>query len=295
MLVVRVGAPNGLPPAAVAIGTFDGVHLGHRAVLGWVRRKAEDLGTGTTVITFDRHPRSVVGAGGRPAMLMTVEQKLEALAASGLVDHVLLVPFDRERSRQEAAQFVAEVITGLARARSVVVGQDFRFGAGRSGTVDTLRRLGRAWGFSVEACPPVADGTEHRCSSTLVRGLVAAGDLATAQRLLGRPFEVACDVVPAERADDGPQRWLSLRARPFQCLPPGGSYVGELCETASGLSLSPCRARVVPASGHRRAGLAVACDEPVALSGAEARFRFGSSTERRYRRGASPHDKIFVR
>ncbi|MEW6471081.1 MAG: adenylyltransferase/cytidyltransferase family protein [Actinomycetota bacterium] len=269
--------PGSLPPSTVVIGTFDGVHLGHLALLRFARRKADELGTTTTVITFDRHPRAVVAAASRPPMLMTVEQKLEALAASKLVDNVLLMTFDRERSRQDPRQFVAEVIVRCARARRVVVGEDFRFGVARSGDIATLRLMGADLGFSVVVCPPVSAGPAHRYSSTLVRRLVAAGDLAGAERLLGRPFEVACEVVPPERRTTGSRRLFSLRARPYQCLPRSGTYVGELCDAVSGRSLSACRVRVLPAGRYRRVGLSVACEQPVSLLGDSARFRFCSA------------------
>ncbi|MCU1448403.1 MAG: Riboflavin biosynthesis protein [Acidimicrobiales bacterium] len=176
--------------SAVTIGAYDGVHLGHRAVIAEVRRRASTLGCPTAVVTFDRHPASVVRPESAPKLLTDLEQKLELLAAAG-VDYTVVIHFDEERSHESAEDFVNEVLAGCLRARLVVVGEDFHFGRNRGGNVDLLRRMGPSLGFDVEGLTLVpAPGLEGPVSSTSVRHALGAGDVATAARLLGRPHEV---------------------------------------------------------------------------------------------------------
>jgi len=180
--------------SAVTIGAYDGVHLGHRAVIGEVRRRAAGLGLRTTVVTFDRHPAMVVRPESAPLLLTDLDQKLELLADAG-VDATVVVRFDAERAREPAEEFVEEVLVEALGARLVVVGEDFHFGAGRAGNVELLSRMGAEHGFSVEGLDLVgADGRaadpSARVSSTAIRGALRAGDLDAATAMLGRPHEV---------------------------------------------------------------------------------------------------------
>ncbi len=179
------------PPAAgsaVTIGAYDGVHLGHRSLLDQVRRLAADRGLSTSVVTFDRHPATVVRPESAPAQLTDLEQKLELLAGCG-IDRTMVVPFDRRRADESAEDFVTEVLVGDLGARLVVVGEDFHFGHGRKGNVALLAEMGSALGFSVVGMPLRAD-PEGPVSSTRIRRLVADGDVASAARLLGRDHQV---------------------------------------------------------------------------------------------------------
>jgi riboflavin kinase/FMN adenylyltransferase len=185
------------PPegTAVTIGAYDGVHLGHQAVIAEVRRRAEQRGLRSAVVTFDRHPASVVRPESAPRLLTDLDQKLELLATTH-VDYCLVVTFDENRSRETADAFVREVLVGCLNAKVVVVGEDFHFGYKRSGNVERLRELGAELGFEVEGIDlvdptgsPAADEA-GRVSSTRVRQAVAAGDLDEANALLGRPYEV---------------------------------------------------------------------------------------------------------
>lgn len=186
------------PPAAgsaVTIGQYDGVHLGHRAVLRQVRQRAEAGGHQSVVVTFDRHPATVVRPGSAPRLLTDLDQKLELLAASGHVDRTVVIRFDRERAQEEAAEFVQEVLVDALGARVVVVGRDFHFGRSRAGNVDLLRQLGERCGFDVVGVDLVGiPGVQGALSSTVIRRLVAAGDVVAAASLLGRPHEVRGDV-----------------------------------------------------------------------------------------------------
>src|SRR6476469_9391785 len=136
------------PPqgTAVTIGAYDGVHRGHRAVIGTVRRLAEERGLSTAVVTFDRHPASVVRPESAPRLLTDLDQKLELLADTG-VDYTLVVRFDEERSKESAEDFVREVLVDCLNAKLVVVGADFHFGHQRRGNVALLEQMGGELGF----------------------------------------------------------------------------------------------------------------------------------------------------
>jgi riboflavin kinase / FMN adenylyltransferase len=184
------------PPdgTVVTIGAYDGVHLGHRAVIAEVRRRAARRGLATAVVTFDRHPASVVRPESAPRLLTDLDQKLELLAETG-VDYCLVITFDEARSREPADEFVREVLVGCLAARVVVVGDDFHFGHRRAGNVEMLRTMGADLGFEVDGLDlvgsdgrPAADA--DRVSSTRIRHALAEGELAVANELLGRPHEV---------------------------------------------------------------------------------------------------------
>lgn len=188
-----VDAPASTPRAldqgaAVSIGAYDGVHLGHRALIARTRQEAARLGCGSAVVTFDRHPATVVRPASAPRLLTDVDQKLELLAATG-VDVVAVVHFDADRAGEDPSHFVSEVLVDLLRARAVVVGADFHFGRGRSGDVGMLGALGARLGFSVTGFDLVGEGDEP-ISSTRIRGLIARGDVTSAALLLGRPHQV---------------------------------------------------------------------------------------------------------
>jgi riboflavin kinase/FMN adenylyltransferase len=180
------------PPggAVVTIGVYDGVHLGHRALIGRVRAMAAELGASSAVVTFDRHPATVVRPESAPLLLTDLEQRIELLGETG-VDYTLVIHFDRERSSESAEDFVREILVGCLGARAVVVGHDFHFGRNRGGNVPMLQEMGAELGFDVLGINLVADGAESEVvSSTRIRALLAAGDVAGAARLLGRPHEV---------------------------------------------------------------------------------------------------------
>ena len=197
--------------SAVTIGNYDGVHLGHRRLLARLRAEADSLGVPSAVVTFDRHPATVVRPESAPLLLTDTEQKLELLASCG-VDLTVVVHFDAGRADESAEDFVDEVLLRALGAKVIVVGEDFHFGHGRKGDVALLRTLGAIWGFSVVGValavvggrePDAPGGTRGgereggvtAVSSTRIRALVAAGDVAAAARLLARPHEVRGEVV----------------------------------------------------------------------------------------------------
>lgn len=185
------GPPGG---TVVTIGAYDGVHLGHRAVIAEVRRRALDKDLATAVVTFDRHPASVVRPESAPRLLTDLDQKIELLAETG-VDYCLVITFDEARSREPADEFVREVLAGCLAARVVVVGDDFHFGHRRAGNVELLRAMGTDLDFEVDGLDLVdAEGRPAddagRVSSTRIRHALVAGDLDQANALLGRQHEV---------------------------------------------------------------------------------------------------------
>lgn len=179
--------------SVVTIGAFDGVHGGHRRVLQLVRELADARGLDAVCVTFDRHPAHVVRPESAPRLLTDLDHKLELLAGAALVDLVAVLTFDEARASESAEQFVQEVLVERLAARLVVVGADFHFGRGRGGDVAMLDRVGADLGFEVIGLGLVApaDDPQHEAySSTRVRTLLAAGDVAAAAALLGRPHEV---------------------------------------------------------------------------------------------------------
>jgi riboflavin kinase/FMN adenylyltransferase len=178
----------------LSIGAYDGVHLGHRLVIERVRDLAAAWASRSAVVTFDRHPARIVRPDSAPLLLTDLDQRLELLAETG-VDYTLVVPFDEERSRESAEDFVHEVLLGCLRARTVVVGQDFHFGHRRRGNVALLRELGWDLNFTVEGLEMLAaDGRlavdGGRVSSTAIRRSLADGDVVAAAAALGRHHEV---------------------------------------------------------------------------------------------------------
>ncbi len=223
------------PPSggsAVTIGAYDGVHLGHRALLGELRARAEADGLTTVVVTFDRHPATVVRPESAPSQLCDLAQKLELLEAAR-VDRTVVVPFDHERANETAEDFVAEVLVRGLDARLVVVGEDFHFGHGRKGNVALLEEMGSAAGFEVDGVSLQADaggtdGAGEAISSTRIRNLVAAGEVEAAAELLGRPHQVRGAVVHGDHRGAAELGFptANIAVPDGICLPAAGIYAG---------------------------------------------------------------------
>ncbi len=203
--VVRYPGPCPRPEggSALTIGAYDGVHLGHRAVIEQVRKAAADRGIASALVTFDQHPARLVRPETAPLLLTDPEQKLELLDATGL-DLVLVVRFDEERAQESPEDFVTEVLVDCLGARAVVVGEDFHFGHQRRGNVELLRRMGADAGFEVEGIALLGpDGrpaaAADQVSSTAIRQALAHGEVERAASMLGRPHEVRGIVVEGDR------------------------------------------------------------------------------------------------
>ncbi len=189
------------PPegSVVTIGAYDGVHLGHQAVIAEVRRRAQEAGQRSAVVTFDRHPAHVIRPDSAPLLLTDLEQKLELLAQTG-IDYALVVRFDKERASESAEDFVESVLQRCLNARQIVVGEDFHFGFQRRGNVGLLNEMGQTLGFSVLGHKLVGlDGQAARddaqVSSTAIRRALHEGRLVDANLMLGRSHEMRGTVV----------------------------------------------------------------------------------------------------
>ena len=214
--------------AVITIGAYDGVHLGHQAVIDQVRERAVALGAVSAVVTFDRHPASVVRPESAPRLLTNTDQKMELLAATG-IDAVVVVPFDAEQASETPESFVQRVLVDALSTRVIVVGEDFHFGRHRDGNVDLLRKLGADDGFDVEPIElvPRADGIDEPVSSTAIRRALAGGDIARANAMLGHPFEARGPVVTGDQRG----RLLGFPTATVEvsngmCLPADGVYAG---------------------------------------------------------------------
>ncbi len=213
--------PNG---TVVTVGSFDGMHLGHQAVLHEIARRAEASGRPSVLVTFEPHPLEVVNPHAAPLLLTTGPERREILAQTDL-GYAVFLRFDRRLAEMTPAEFVREVLVGRCQMRELVIGHDHGFGKARSGDVETLRRLGASDGFEVDVIGPVETGG-HPVSSTQVRRAVAGGDLMTAALLLGRRYHVTGRVVTGAgrgRAIGVPT--ANLGAVPERkLLPPDGVY-----------------------------------------------------------------------
>jgi len=177
----------------VTVGTFDGVHLGHRAILEEIGRRARSRDLRSVLLTFDRHPLRVVRPDDAPQLLTMPNEKKEILAQYGL-DYVAFVHFTRAFSRYSPQEFVEEVLVTRLRARELVIGHDHGFGRGRSGDVNILRTLGREHGFDVDVVSGI-EASGDLVSSTRIRAAVAAGRVGEAMAALGRPYSLRGTVV----------------------------------------------------------------------------------------------------
>ncbi len=226
MEVLGDGGRASAAGCVVTIGAYDGVHRGHQHVIGRVRALADELGVASAVVTFDRHPATVVRPGSAPKLLTDLDQKLELLDRAG-VDCCLVIRFDQARSEESARDFVADVLVGQLHARAVVIGQDFHFGHARQGDVALLEQMGADLGFVVDGLELVGGDGGSAVSSTRIRQLLAGGDVAAAALLLGRDHEVRGRV----HRGDGRGRELGFPTANVAvpddiCLPADGIYAG---------------------------------------------------------------------
>lgn len=237
MQVIRDNQPSDNSKCSVVtIGAYDGVHRGHQAVIGQVRNEAQQLGCQSVVVTFDKHPASVVRPESAPKLLTDLDQKLELLQQTG-IDATLIVEFNRERSTEDPALFVKRVLVDTLRAQVVVVGEDFHFGFNRGGNVAMLRELGKQFDFQVEPVKLIArpDGVEEPVSSTSIRRALAGGQVETATNLLGRAYEVRGVVVNGDKRG----RMIGFPTANVEvpnamCLPADGVYAGKFqCDDGS--------------------------------------------------------------
>ena len=229
MEVIRDGdpCPRPLEGSVITIGAYDGVHLGHRAVIAEVKLRAAELGARSAVVTFDRHPAAVVRPESAPLLLTDLEQRLARIKATG-VDYTVVLRFDEHRASEPAEDFVEQVLVDCLHARGVVIGEDFHFGNKRRGNVAMLREMGAIHGFEVEPLGLVTTtGDRTAVSSTAIRQALAQGDLETATAMLGRLHEVWGPVVEGDHR--GRQLGFptaNVAVPPGIALPRDGIYAG---------------------------------------------------------------------
>ncbi len=224
-------APDG--PAVVTVGFFDGVHLGHRAVLGRAVEEARRRGTRSVAVTFDRHPREILAPGREPRLLTTVERKAELIAATG-IDLVVVLEFTEGFSRWPAERFISAVLVEGLRTEHAVVGADFTFGFKALGTPELLIETGPTYGFTAERVELLHLG-ERKVSSSSIREALVEGDLTWPQEALGRRFVLDGTVVRGAGRGTG-IGWptANLQTPPRLLLPGSGVYAGRVRVPAGG-------------------------------------------------------------
>lgn len=196
----------------VTLGSFDGVHLGHRRLIDAVRARAAATGGESVVVTFSRHPRQVLAGGGEIKLLSTLGEKLYLLEEAG-VDNVVVLPFDKQMSLMSSHDFVKEIMAGRIGMKWLIVGYDHHFGRGQEGNHGSLQGLREELGFGLERVEEYsADGGDT--SSSAVRRLISRGDMARAAQLLGRGYIVAGEI----------KNGILLTEDGGKLLPPPGMY-----------------------------------------------------------------------
>lgn len=204
MTGTRWAQPTGIPSGegtVVTVGTFDGVHLGHWAVLQEIKRRAADTGRRSVLVTFDPHPLRIVRPEAAPRLLTTPVEKKEILAESGL-DYAVFLTFSEALSQYGPRRFVEEILVDRIGMRELVIGYDHGFGRDREGSPEMLRLIGAERGFDVDVVTPIA-AEGSAVSSTRVRALVGEGEMAEAAACLGRPYSIRGIVVRGEQRGRG--------------------------------------------------------------------------------------------
>ena len=212
-------------PSIVTVGTFDGVHRGHRLVLDRLAEAARKRDLRAILVTFEPHPLTVVNPPSAPRLLSAGDEKTESLAATGL-DEVAVVPFTTALASYKAEQFVDLVLIKRFGMRELFIGHDHGFGCGRSGSAAMLAQLGSIRGFGVHVVPPVDGRDGNPVSSTAIRRAISDGDLARAADGLGRPYSISGRVIHGDsRGADLGFRTVNLgEPAAEKLLPPDGVY-----------------------------------------------------------------------
>lgn len=217
------------PPegCVITIGNFDGVHLGHRALIASLEREASRIGASVALVTFDPHTLEVVRPDKAPQLLTSTARKTELLEETG-VDYLTVVTFDSHRAHQPPEDFVREILVDRLHAREVMIGEDFHFGHRARGDIELLERMGADFGFGVTPVHLV-EGPDGPYSSTMIRGKVAAGDVEAAAAALGRPHEIRGQVVHGdERGRTIGFPTANVVPGPRLCVPAMGVYAGRV-------------------------------------------------------------------
>lgn len=227
--------PHGYGPSVVTLGNFDGVHRGHLQVLRRLVETAASRDAQAVAISFDPHPAQVHRPDAAPQLIMGLEDRVEALEATGL-DGLLMMSYTLELAGETPEEFVREVFVETLGATAVVIGHDTRFGKDNAGDVTTMQELGRQFGFTVEVVDEYESGAEgqagsRRCSSSWVREALAAGDVATAAEVLGRTHRMRGEVVHGDaRGRELGFPTANLSKHSSGLIPADGVYAGWLVD-----------------------------------------------------------------
>lgn len=223
----------------VTMGNFDGVHAGHRGVIRRVIEKALETGSKSVLITFFPHPLKILAPERAPRLLQTLDDRLDSLSETGL-DAVFVIDFTMEFSRLSPEEFIRDYLVHSLNTRELFVGGDVLFGRNRSGNIETLRENGRKYGFAVNIVEPVIiDGV--RVGSSLIRKLIARGEMESVSRYLGRDFSICGTVVRGDRVGRKIGFPTANIATKTECLPADGVYAGKLL---LGEEMLPCAAHI---------------------------------------------------
>lgn len=223
--------PGDLGRTVVTVGMYDGVHRGHQSLIGTAVARARAMRRPCLLLTFDPHPAEVIRPGSHPAILTSMDRKAELVAELG-VDAMCVLPFTADFMRLPPETFTHTVLVEHLHAAQVVVGQNFTYGHKAAGTVATLTEEGRRFGFAVEGVPlaqDTADGADVTISSTYTRACVAAGDMESAARALGRPHRVDGVVVRGDRRGrELGYPTANVETPQYTAIPADGVYAGHL-------------------------------------------------------------------
>lgn len=209
-------------PLVLAVGVFDGVHLGHRAVIQRALADARAAGGTAVVVTFDPHPARVLRPEQSPLLLTCIQHKQQLISAIG-VENLLIIPFDKTVAAMEPSEFIREIATASKPLRQICVGENWAFGKGRTGNIHLLKTLGENLGFAAIGIPDV-QMNERPVSSTVIRNAVQAGDITTAAKLLGRSFSILGTVVAGRKMGRTIGFPTANLATNNEQLPPNGVY-----------------------------------------------------------------------
>lgn len=214
---------GGIGRTVVTLGNFDGVHLGHQAILQRVTESAKNDSLPAVALTFDPLPRKVLQPENAPMQIQTLSQRLQSLSDYG-IDHTIVIVFNHHFSLMTPREFVTEFLVGCLQIRRFVVGENFSFGHQKSGNITLLREMGEVQDFEVEEVPQVKLG-DQRVSSTFIRNRIVAGDIEEANRFLGHPFHLAGLVVPGQKLGGSIGTPTSNLKVENELLPANGVYV----------------------------------------------------------------------
>jgi riboflavin kinase/FMN adenylyltransferase len=197
---VKRGIPPSLPrtPCALTIGNFDGVHLGHQALLENLQSFAKEHDLQTCLLTFEPHPKEFFSPQNAPTRILNLRDKLEALKKTG-VDLVVVEHFNANFAKKTPEEFVRDILVQGLNTKHIVIGDDFHYGSKRAGNIITLENAGKEYGFTVETISTVTDSKSERISSTALRSALKNGELEIAQKLLGRPYMISGHVIHGKK------------------------------------------------------------------------------------------------